>query len=73
MKTFDLVLITITVILIFWAIVAPMNSRRSENFGGSDWALSFWGPSVWNGWNYGSASPRSAPPPEESVLPASLK
>jgi hypothetical protein len=63
MKTFDLVLIAVSSILILWAILSPSRQKK-ESFGASDWGLSFWGPSVWNGWNYGSASPRKAPPPE---------
>lgn len=60
MSTRKFILVAVALFLVISA--ARMNMER---FSGSDWGNSFWGPAVWNGWNYGSAPLRKAPEPEE--------
>ena len=63
-----IILVVVAIFLIFSAIVGRGESK-SEYFGGSDWGNTFWGPSLWNGWNYGSSpSKRIAPTPEDTNL-----
>ena len=72
MKTFDVVLIIITIALIGWVFflrddMLDGNVLLDERFAGSDWNTAFWGQSLWTGWNYGSAPPRGAPRPEDTT------
>ena len=62
-----IILVVVAIFLIYSAIVGK--ESKSEYFGGSDWGNTFWGPSLWNGWNYGSSpSKRVAPTPEDTNL-----
>ena len=57
-----IILILIGAFLV-WTAVAW---KAPETFAASDWGNTFWGPQVWNGWNYGSAPKRVAPRPEDT-------
>jgi hypothetical protein len=54
-------LISLGILILFLFLCAPV-----EGFG-SDWNTTVWGTSLWNGWRYGSAPPRHAPPPETTT------
>lgn len=58
MKVFILATIAVILFLLF------LESSPIEFFGGSDWMASFYGQSIWNGWNYGTADPKRGPTPE---------
>ena len=64
MKGSTVILIGATLLLCLWAMLRPIDA---EGFAGSDWGYHFWGPALWNGWNYGSAPPRTAPVPENTA------
>lgn len=72
-KSLAFILLFVVVVVFFLEARQPQQPQqphhpllRPEYFAGSDWNTAFWGQSVWNGWNYGSAAPRTAPRPEMS-------
>lgn len=64
-KALDIVLVIISLTLIGWVIFLR-DEMLDETFAGSDWNTAFWGQSLWNGWDYASAPPRTAPRPEDT-------
>ena len=68
MKTLDIVLVIITITIIAWVFFLRKDflEQHTEPFAGSDWNTAVWGQSLWNGWQYGSAPPVSAPRPEDT-------
>jgi hypothetical protein len=51
-------------LLLAAAILLAVWYYNTLEFFGSDWMASHYGPSLWNGWNYGTADPRRGPQPE---------
>lgn len=49
LKLSDMLIMIVALLGVTFAFFKPMNSTE---FFASDWNRSFWGPFVWNGWNY---------------------
>lgn len=58
------VLILVSLLLVCWVVF--LRDDFVEPFSASDWNTVVWGQSLWNGWGYGSAPPRTAPRPEDT-------
>lgn len=70
MKLLDILFVVVGLCALIRALLAPVPTHqpKKERFGSSDWASSFWGPTVWDGWNTGIPLPRKAPPPEPTPV-----
>jgi len=65
MAVLDIVLVLISLALIGWVFFLRDDMLKSERFA-SDWNTVVWGQSLWNGWDYASAPPLTAPRPEDT-------